>query len=78
MMSDTVTDAPVRYFVTGPFSRTADWSSARNIHLAHAKEVGRSVTLCGLSSSSWVTLWETPFDQQRMRGACTVCRMLVE
>lgn len=64
------------YFVTGPFTRTGQWASRQYIRQAHAKEVGQVVTLCGLATSSWTTLWEVPFDAETLHGACPVCRML--
>lgn len=63
-----------RYFVTGPFARTPEWSSARNVRWAHAKDVGQSTTLCGLSTLSWTTLWEVPFSARSLQAACPVCR----
>jgi hypothetical protein len=64
-----------RYFVTGPFARTPEWSSARNIRFVHAKEAGRLTTLCGLSTGSWTTLWEVPFCAQYLQSACQTCRL---
>lgn len=63
-----------RFFVTGPFARTAEWSSDALIAWAHAKEVGSAVTLCGLTTNSWVTLWNVPFKPGLHRRACPECR----
>jgi hypothetical protein len=62
-----------RYFVTGPYTRTPGWTSARLIGSAHAKEVGTNVTVCGLPTASWSTLWEVPFTLSNLRGACPEC-----
>jgi hypothetical protein len=66
-----------RYFVTGPFARTPNWSTARLIGLVHAKEPGTAVTACGLPTSSWTTLWGVPFTLGALQGACPECRARV-
>jgi hypothetical protein len=67
-----------RFFVTGPFARTDAWSSARHMKCVHAKAVGSTVTVCGLATHSWTTLWEFPFKACRLQGACQTCLKLVE
>jgi hypothetical protein len=69
------TQAP--YFVTGPFARTDHWSSPRVIGFVHAKVLGTSVTLCGISTGSWETRWDVQFDPQQLHGACAICRTRV-
>lgn len=66
-----------RYFVTGPFTRTAAWSSARLMHFVHAKEMGSSTTACGASAVTWATLWDVPFSVQGLQAACPTCRLRV-
>lgn len=66
-----------RYFVTGPFTRTAAWSSARLMHFVHAKEMGSLLTACGVSAGSWETLWDAPFFPQGLQAACPTCRTRV-
>ena len=65
-----------RLFVTGPFTRTSAWSTGRLMRSVHAKGMGSTSTLCGLSTASWTTLWEVPFVATRLKGACPTCRML--
>ena len=75
------TDHPVtpttraRYFVTGPFTRTDAWSSARLMHFVHAKEMGSSTTVCGVAATTWETLWDVPFSVQGLQAACPTCRL---
>jgi hypothetical protein len=69
---------PAEYFVTGPFARTDAWSTARLIGATHAKQVGTAVTVCGLSATSWRTLWEVRFVPAKLRGACPACLALVD
>ena len=77
------TDHPVtpttraRYFVTGPFTRTAAWSSARLMHFVHAKEMGTASTVCGVAATTWETLWDVPFSVQGLQAACPRCRQRV-
>jgi hypothetical protein len=63
--------------VTGPFTRTAAWSSARLMHFVHAKEMGSSTTVCGVSAATWETLWDVPFSVQGLQAACPTCRLRV-
>ena len=67
-----------RYFVTGPFTRTAAWSSARLMHFVHAKEMGSATTVCGVAATTWETLWDVPFSVQGLQAACPACRQRVD
>ena len=66
-----------RYFVTGPFTRTEAWSSARLMHFVHAKEMGSPTTVCGVPATAWETLWDVPFSAQGLQAACPTCRRRV-
>jgi hypothetical protein len=63
-----------RWFVTSPSARP-DVSVASTAWLGaelHAKEMGTTLTACGMDASSWVKLWDTPFSSALPRP-CRDC-----
>lgn len=40
---------------------------------AHAKEMGTTLTACGLEATSWHRLWEVPFAVAKVKDRCPQC-----
>jgi hypothetical protein len=47
------------------------------MHFVHAKEMGSATTVCGVSATTWETLWDVPFSVQALQAACPTCRLRV-
>ncbi|WP_416954370.1 hypothetical protein ACNKF0_18915 [Nocardioides sp. T5] len=41
--------------------------------MAHAKQMGTTLTACGLDATSWHRLWEVPFVAAAVKDRCPQC-----
>ena len=61
----------VRWYVCAPH-RSALNAQGVPFGVRHAREVGRSVTACGLLARNWPMFWEMPFAPE-VPGRCAEC-----
>ncbi len=69
-------EPPVKYFVTGPNIRVQRAIGGAVSVLTggpfHAKAMGTTAAACGASSTSWVKVWDVPFELTP-QPACRPC-----
>ncbi|MCW2738792.1 MAG: hypothetical protein JWN97_3436 [Nocardioides sp.] len=71
----SASEKPTTYWFTACqfVVRTEDEGFTREAaSLAHAKQMGTTVTACGAYATSWHRLWEVPFTS-RVKNPCPRC-----
>lgn len=66
---------PLHWFLTGP--ATPEDLTAKDPRIAdlmlHAKSMGTSRSACGLDTTTWTKLWDTPFEAAPVARRCPIC-----
>jgi hypothetical protein len=72
---------PRRWFVTAQFHRVVRNAGAEVDREpgapAHAKEMGTTLTACGLDASTWMKFWYLDFHTQAGVTRCPACTAIV-
>ena len=63
------------WFLTGPASAEDLTSGEPRIPdlVTHAKSMGTNTSACGLTTTTWAKLWDTPFEAAPLARRCPLC-----
>ena len=63
------------WFLTGPASAEDLTSGEPRILdlVTHAKSMGTNTSACGLTTTTWTKLWDTPFEAAPLARRCPLC-----